>query len=254
MITVKGLTKRFANLVAVEDLNLQVGPGELFGFLGPNGAGKTTTIRMMVGILKPTAGSVVIAGHDLSAAPVAAKASLAYVPDEPALYEKLSGREFLRLVAEIYRLPLEPADARIGELLEVFGLTAQADDLLGSYSHGMRQKVSLAAGLLHDPKVLVLDEPTVGLDPKSARLVKDILREFCRRGGAVFMSTHILEVAQAMCTRVGIIDHGRLVAAGTLDELRRAAGASGGLEEVFLHLTGSEESADAARAFAEESE
>ena len=248
MIRVRGLRKCYGSLVAVDRLDLHVREGELFGFLGPNGAGKTTTIRMMVGILRPTEGTVTIAGHDLASEPVAAKACLGYLPDEPALYDKLTGREFLRLVAEVYRLPLGPADVRITELLEVFDLSEQAGDLLGSYSHGMRQKTALAAALLHDPKVLILDEPTVGLDPKSARLAKDILREFCRRGGAVFMSTHILEVAQAMCGRVGIIDHGRLAAVGTLDELRNAAGRAS-LEEIFLRVTGGEESADAARVF-----
>jgi len=249
MIRTRGLVKRFAGgITAVDHLDLDVGEGELFGFLGPNGAGKTTTIRMMVGILRPTEGTITIAGHDLATEPVAAKACLGYAPDEPALYDKLTGREFLRLVAEVYRLPRGPAQARAAELLEVLDLAEQADDLLGSYSHGMRQKIVLAAALLHEPKVLILDEPTVGLDPASARLTKDVLREFCRRGGAVFMSTHILEVAQAMCTRVGIIDNGRLAAVGTVDELRRASG-PGSLEDIFLRVTGHEESADAARVF-----
>jgi len=252
LIRTADLRKVFGKHVAVDGVNLEVGEGELFGFLGPNGAGKTTTIRMLVGILKPTAGSVWIAGHDMAIEPVAAKACLGYVPDEPALYEKLTGREFLRLVADIYRVPRRVSEARIGELLDVFDLTGQADETIGGYSHGMRQKTALSAALLHDPKVLILDEPTVGLDPKTARLTKDVLKEFCRRGGTVFMSTHILEIAQAMCSRVTIIDNARLVASGTLDDLRSMAGAPGrasSLEDVFLRLTGGDESVDAARVF-----
>ncbi|MCL6580000.1 MAG: ABC transporter ATP-binding protein [Firmicutes bacterium] len=252
-IRAEDLTKRFGDLVAVDGVTFEVLPGELFGFLGPNGAGKTTTIKMMVGLLRPTAGKVAVAGFDLAADPVSAKARLGYVPDEPALYDKLTGREFLRLVAAVYRMDWKTVQGRVVELLELFDLSAQADDLLGGWSHGMRQKVALAAALLHEPEVLVLDEPTVGLDPRAARLVKDILREFCRRGGTVFMSTHILEIAEAMCDRVGIIDRGRLVAVGTEAELRGRVGAGDSdaltLEDVFLRVTGGPESADARRAF-----
>jgi len=252
-IRAESLAKRFGDLVAVDGVTFEVLPGELFGFLGPNGAGKTTTIKMMVGLLRPTAGKVAVAGFDLAADPVSAKARLGYVPDEPALYDKLTGREFLRLVAAVHRMDWKTVQRRVAELLELFDLSAQDDDLLGGWSHGMRQKVALAAALLHEPEVLVLDEPTVGLDPRAARLVKDILREFCRRGRTVFMSTHILEIAEAMCDRVAIIDRGRLVAVGTVAELRDRVGTGGSdaltLEDVFLRVTGGAESADTLRAF-----
>ncbi len=245
LIRLTGLTKRFGDLTAVEGLDLSVTRGELFGFLGPNGAGKTTTIRMMVGLLRPTAGEVHIAGRDMATDSIAAKARLGYVPDEPVLYDKLSGLEFLQLAADVYRVPAERARARAAELLDVFGLSDRAGDPIGAYSRGMRRRLALVAALLHEPEVLVLDEPTSALDPKAARLIKDVLRDFCRRGGTVFMSTHILEIAEAMCSQVGIIDRGRLIAVGTLDELRALAepggnGRAATLEDVFLRLTGDE--------------
>jgi len=247
LLRAEGLTKDFGRLRAVDGLDLTLEPGELFGFLGPNGAGKTTTIKMMVGLLRPTSGRVWICGHDIWEEPVEAKARFGYVPDEPVLYSKLTGRQMLTLVADLYRMPPAKAAERISDLLDSFDLTGQADDPIAAYSHGMRQKTALAAALLPGPEVLLLDEPTVGLDPKTARLTKDALREFCRRGGAVFMSTHILEIAEIMCTRVGIIDHGRLVAAGTVEELRaRADRIEGSLEDIFLRLTGGEEAAEAA--------
>ena len=218
---------------------MNVTGGEVFGFLGPNGAGKTTTIKMIVGLLKPSSGSVKVAGFDIQTQPREAKSASGYVPDTPNLYAKLSGRELLRFVADLYNLDRAQAAKRADELLQLLDLTAAADDTIDSYSHGMQQKASLAAALMHDPKVLVLDEPTVGLDPKSARLIKDLLRQLADRGAAVFLSTHILEIAERMCDRIGIINKGELVAVGTMDELR-SLGKAGevSLEDIFLSLTG----------------
>lgn len=243
-----GLSKKYGNNEAVKNLNLEVKAGEVFGFLGPNGAGKTTTIKMLAGMLAPTSGTAEICGVDVSRYPVKAKSLIGYVPDSPDVYEKLSAREFLRFVGDIRRIEPSKCESRISELLSLFGLEDRADDLLGSYSHGMRQKVCVAQALLGEPKVLFLDEPTVGLDPRSARLVKDILRRFADRGGTVFLSTHILEIAERMCDRIGIIREGQLIAVGTVDELRRKA--LGGtdqeisLEDLFLRLTGGEEYKD----------
>ncbi len=243
LIETQNLTKRFGEKVAVDDVTFDVFSGEIFGFLGPNGAGKTTTIKMIVGLLQPTSGTARIAGYDVTEQALRAKAVSGYVPDEPNLYAKLSGRELLRFVADLYGLDRGRAERRAEELLRLFDLTGAADDPIDTYSHGMQQKTALAAGLLHDPRVLVLDEPTVGLDPKSARLIKDILRQFANRGAAVFLSTHILEIAERMCDRIGIINQGRLIAIGTMDELRAmGTGAAGGsLEDIFLELTGGAE-------------
>jgi ABC-2 type transport system ATP-binding protein len=249
MIEVEHLSKRYGDKIAVEDVSFTVHRGEIFGFLGPNGAGKTTTIKMVVGLLKPTSGTARVAGYDVQAQPLQAKAASGYGPDEPNLYSKLSARELLRFVGDLYGLPADLVARRTDELLRLFDLTDVGDDLTDSYSHGMQQKTSLAAALLHDPKALILDEPTVGLDPKSARLIKDILRQIADRGAAVMLSTHILEIAERMCDRIGIINKGRLVAVGTLDELRslgkeEAGGAS--LEDIFLELTGGTEYAEIA--------
>jgi len=239
MIEIKGLTKYYGDLLAVDHLDLTVRPGELFGFLGPNGAGKTTTIRMMVGLLRPTEGKVYINGHDVEREPLAAKACIGYLPEIPFLYEKLTGREFLSFVAELYGVEPERARRRGDDLLRLFDLEEQADELIQGYSHGMRQKIALAGALIHEPKVLILDEPTRGLDPRSARTVKDILRRLCAQGATVFMSTHILEIAERMCDRVGIIDRGRLIACGTMEELRAQSQSPGStLEDIFLQLTG----------------
>jgi ABC-2 type transport system ATP-binding protein len=237
---------------AVDQVTFQVQPGEIFGFLGPNGAGKTTTIKMIVGLLQPTAGWVCVAGYDVQAEPLRAKAASGYVPDTPNLYSKLSARELLRFVGDLYGMAPQQIDHRIEELLRLFGLVEAGDDLIDSYSHGMQQKASLAAALMHDPKVLVLDEPTVGLDPKSARLIKDILRQLADRGAAVFLSTHILEIAERMCDRIGIINRGQLIAIGTMDELRGAGRGQAlyptpsSLEDIFLSLTGGAEEAEIA--------
>ena len=242
MLAAVGLTKRYGTLTAVDGLDLSVAPGELFGFLGPNGAGKTTTIKMLVGLLRPTAGTASVAGFDLAQKPEEAKRRIGYVPDSAFLYEKLTAREFLEFSADLYRVTPASRARRIETLLQLFQLRDRAGDLLGTYSRGMRQKVALAAALLHDPQVLFLDEPTVGLDPHSARQMKDILLDFCQDGKTVFLSTHILEIAERMCTRIGIINHGKLVAVGTLEELRRMVSADGqSLEQVFLQLTGSQD-------------
>jgi ABC-2 type transport system ATP-binding protein len=247
LIDLNNLSKSYGEKHAVKNVSLIVTGGEVFGFLGPNGAGKTTTIKMIVGLLKPSAGSVKVAGFDIQAQPLEAKAASGYVPDTPNLYAKLSGRELLRFVGDLYNLERAQAAKRADELLQLLDLTAAADDTVDSYSHGMQQKASLAAALMHDPKVLVLDEPTVGLDPKSARLIKDLLRQMAERGAAVFLSTHILEIAERMCDRIGIINKGELVAVGTMDELR-SLGKAGevSLEDIFLSLTGGADEAEIA--------
>ncbi|MBI4926680.1 MAG: ABC transporter ATP-binding protein [Anaerolineae bacterium] len=232
--------------MAVDDVSFQVNGGEIFGFLGPNGAGKSTTIKMIVGLLHPTEGEVKVGGYNVVTQPVQAKAACGYVPDEPNLYAKLTGRELLQFVGDLYGLDNARAAHRAEELLRLFGLVDAAGETTDSYSHGMKQKASLAAALMHDPKILILDEPTVGLDPKSARLIKDILRQMADRGAAVMLSTHILEIAQNMCDRIGIIDKGRLIAVGTMDELRKLGQGESSLEDIFLSLTGGTEYAEIA--------
>lgn len=240
MISVHDLTKRYGDVLAVDHLNLEVRPGELFGFLGPNGAGKTTTIRMLTCLLRPTEGSASVAGYDVLTQPMDVKRSIGYLADEPFLYEKLTGREFLHFVADLYKVDPAEKDTRIETILALFGLEEYADGLIDSYSHGTRQKLGICSLLIHEPKVLFMDEPTNGLDPKSARLVKDILVGLTQRGRTVFMSTHILEIAERMCDRVGIINKGKLIAVGSMEELRRQAreGEGSTLEDIFLELTG----------------
>lgn len=247
LIETRNLVKRYGDKIAVDNVSLQVQGGEVFGFLGPNGAGKTTTIKMIVGLLQPTSGTIHVAGVDVQAQPLIAKASCGYVPDTPNLYAKLTARELLRFVGDLYNLDRRQVVQRTEELLRVLDLTAAAEDTVDSYSHGMQQKASLASALMHDPRVLVLDEPTVGLDPKSARLIKDLLRQMADRGAAVFLSTHILEIAERMCDRIGIINKGQLVAVGTMTELR-SLGKAGevSLEDIFLALTGGAEEAEIA--------
>lgn len=247
LIETRDLVKRYGDKVAVNNVSFNVYGGEVFGFLGPNGAGKTTTLKMIVGLLQPTSGTVKVAGYDVQTQPILAKAASGYVPDSPNLYAKLTGRELLRFVGDLYNLDRNQAAHRIDELLRMFDLVRAAEDTVDSYSHGMQQKTSLAAALMHDPRVLVLDEPTVGLDPKSARLIKDILRQLADRGAAVMLSTHILEIAERMCDRIGIINQGQLIAQGTMTELR-ALDKSGqtSLEDIFLDLTGGAEETEMA--------
>ena len=253
MIKTEKLTKRFGKFTAVDGLDLEVAPGEIFGFLGPNGAGKTTTIRLLTGLLRPSSGRAFIGGFDIHAEPVRAKSLLGYVPDEPVLYEKLNGREFLSFMADLYRVGEEQKQQRIPELLRLFGLTERSGDPIQSYSRGMRQKVAVAGALVHDPRVLILDEPTMSLDPRSARIFKDVLRALAGRGVAVLMSTHVLEIAQHMCSRVGIISSGRLIACGNVEELRaQARQESASLEDIFLQLTGGTEYAEVSRFLGEE--
>jgi ABC-2 type transport system ATP-binding protein len=239
MIELTSLTKRYGSFKAVDAIDLRVPKGELFGFLGPNGAGKTTTLRMIAGILRPTSGMVRIAGIDISRDPMAAKAMLGYIPDRPYIYEKLTGAEFLRFVAGLYGQNGEKVEHRGRELLALFDLEQWRDELVESYSHGMRQKLIISSAFIHKPDVIVVDEPMVGLDPKAARILKDLFSEYTRRGHTIMMSTHTLEVAEAMCDRIGIIQGGKIRALGTMDELR-ASSASGteGLEQIFLKLTG----------------
>jgi len=239
MIRVEDVIKTFGSFRAVDGVSLSVSRGEIHGFLGPNGAGKTTTIRIIAGLLKPTAGRVSIDGHDLEREPEAAKRVLGFIPDRPFLYEKLTAAELLRFHAGLYGLEGPDVEARIHELLELFELRAWKDELVESFSHGMKQRLVLCAAFLHRPRAVVVDEPMVGLDPRGARLIKEVFREMSRDGVAILMSTHTLEVAQEMCDRISIILAGRIIARGTVDELRALAGTEDEkLTPVFLKLTG----------------
>jgi ABC-2 type transport system ATP-binding protein len=239
MIELSGLTKQYGTFTAVDRIDLEVPDGELFGFLGPNGAGKTTTLRMIAGILRPSAGSIRIAGIDIARDPIAAKTKLGFIPDRPFIYEKLTGAEFLRFVAGLYGQEGPAVEHRGRELLALFDLEEWRDELVESYSHGMRQKLIISSAFIHRPEVIVVDEPMVGLDPKAARILKDLFREYTRRGHTIMMSTHTLEVAETLCDRIAIIQSGRIRACGTMDELRASAEAgTQGLEQIFLRLTG----------------
>ncbi|GGK02184.1 ABC transporter [Lentibacillus kapialis] len=240
-INLSHLAKSYRKHEAVKDLNLEVNKGELFGFLGPNGAGKTTTIKMLTGLLEPTSGSAQINGIDIWKSPLKAKEKIAYVPDQPNLYPKLTGWDYLEFVASVFRIPNSQFQSKANELLKVFSLTDQANDLIESYSHGMKQKIAICGALMSHPDVLFMDEPTVGLDPKSARTLKNLLRELCDGGMTVFLSTHILEIAEQMCDRVGIIFEGDIIALGTMNELKREDHAGESLEDIFLELTGGED-------------
>jgi ABC-2 type transport system ATP-binding protein len=237
MITLENVSKSYGTKKAVENLNLQVQAGELFAFLGPNGAGKTTTIKLLCGLLFPTAGRVLIGGYDMSTQGDQARQLLSYVPDLPYLYEKLTGREFLHFIAEMYGLPAEVAKERINMVIASFSLESFVDDLTERYSHGMRQRTVFASALVHDPKVLIVDEPTVGLDPYSVRKLKDELRRLSTNGTTVFLSSHSLDVVEEIADRVAIINHGKLIGVGTINELRNSARVDGPLEQLFLTLT-----------------
>ena len=242
MIRLTALTKRYGKFTAVDGIDLEVPRGELFGLLGPNGAGKTTSLRMIVGILRPTSGTVTIGGIDIQARPLEAKAQLGYIPDRPFVYDKLTGGEFLRFCAALYGLQGAGVERRIDELMAVFELAAWKSELTETYSHGMRQKLIIAGALVHRPAVIVVDEPMVGLDPKSARLLKDLFRQYVSRGGTVIMSTHTMEIAEAMCDRIAIVHRGKLAAHGTMAELRQQTSSEGmSLEDLFLKLTGGQQ-------------
>jgi ABC-2 type transport system ATP-binding protein len=237
MIELNEVTKTFGATAAVDNLSLRIEPGELFAFLGPNGAGKTTTIKLMCGLLFPSSGSIRVGGFDIRHQGDEARRLLSFVPDQPYLYEKLTGREFLQFIADMYGLERDYGHGRIEAMIGLFGLSDFVDDLTERYSHGMKQRTVFAAALLHEPQVLIVDEPTVGLDPRSVRLLKDLLRKEADRGVTIFLSTHSLEIVEQIADRIGIVDHGRLVSCGTIDTLRKQAEVDGSLEEVFLKLT-----------------
>lgn len=242
MITLENLTKVYPTVTAVDHISLRVEKGELFGFLGPNGAGKTTTIRMMAGLVQPTSGNALIDGWNIVSHPNEAKRITGFIPDRPFLYNKLTGREFLWFAGRLYGLKKDEVSRRIDPLMELFNMNDYLDELTESYSHGMKQRLVMASALIHKPRLLIVDEPMVGLDPKGARLVKKVFRELCARGTTVFMSTHTLEIAEEMCDRIGIIQNGRVVAAGTMKALREKTGAEGKkLEAVFFKLTGGDD-------------
>ena len=244
MLELRHVWKKYGRFEAVKGLDLSVKQGEIFGFLGPNGAGKTSTIRMVAGVLRPTSGQVIVGGDDLEKEPERAKSRVGYIPDRPYLYDKLSGGEFLRFVAGLWGREGEEVEARADRLLELFHLSPWKDELIESYSHGMRQKILISSALIHQPEMIVVDEPMVGLDPRSARLLKDLFRTFVGNGGTVFLSTHTLEVAEALCDRIAIINQGEIIL-GTMDELRAQSEAGGAhLEEIFLKVTGGEAMAD----------
>ena len=245
MIETIDLCKDYSGFKAVDGVSLHVRPGEIYGFLGPNGAGKTTTIRMLIGLLHPTAGRVIINGHDLMKEPVAAKSVVGFIPDRPYLYEKLTGEEFLRFMGGLYGVDGD-LGGRITELLRFFDLQDWRQELIQSYSHGMKQRLVMASALIHRPKAIIVDEPMVGLDPRGARLLKDAFRNLAREGCAIFMSTHTLEIAEQMCDRIAIINCGRIVATGTMTELRTSSHAqeNAHLEEIFLSLCGTDDMKD----------
>jgi ABC-2 type transport system ATP-binding protein len=238
MIELKGLTKRYGNLVAVDNLDLLIPKGEIFGFIGPNGAGKTTTINMIGGILAPTSGTVMICGINMESDPEKAKRKIGFIPERPYLYEKLTGMEFLKFIADLYGVGEDVFLIKSQEKLEMFFLSDWSDDLIESYSHGMKQRLVMAAALVHDPEVIIVDEPMVGLDPLAIKMVKNLFRNLAKQGVTIFISTHTLEVAEDICDRIGIIHKGSLIASGTPEELKRQVNETDAdLEQVFIRLT-----------------
>jgi ABC-2 type transport system ATP-binding protein len=237
MIELEHVTKKYGTKTAVVDLSLRIEPGELFAFLGPNGAGKTTTIKMLCGLLFPTSGRILISGLDIQTEGDRARQLISYVPDQPYLYDRLTGREFMQFIADMYGMDPDRGRERMVELIGLFELGDFVDDLTERYSHGMRQRTVFASALLHEPRVLIVDEPTVGLDPRSVRMLKNLLRRQADSGTTVFLSSHSLDVVEELADRIGIVDHGRLISCGSLDMLRKQADMDGTLEDVFLKLT-----------------
>jgi ABC-2 type transport system ATP-binding protein len=241
MIDIINLTKDYGTTIAVNNLSLNVASGEIYGFIGPNGAGKTTTIRLMGGIIAPTSGKVIIDGYDMAKNPVGAKQIIGFVPDRPFLYEKVTGREFLKFSSDLYSVNSDIFEQKSESLLKQFALWDWANEIIEAYSHGMKQRLIIAAALLHDPKVLIIDEPMVGLDPTGVRMVKDILRKLAENNVTIFLSTHTLSIAEDLCHRIGVIHKGTLLAQGTLPELNETAKTGEAkLEEVFLNLVSQE--------------
>ena len=239
MIEAMELTKVFNEFIAVKNLSFQVNPGEIYGLLGPNGSGKTTTMRMLLGLLQPTAGSAKISGHDIREEMVAAKRIMGYVPENPVLPERLTGWEYINYISDIWRVPRgQEREDNIQELMNLLDISDASDDLIETYSKGMSRKISLVAALIHKPTVLILDELQAGIDPRGAATMKEILNGLRERGATILMSTHILEIAERMCDRIGIINEGELIAEGTMEELRMKAKGQSSLEEIFLSLTG----------------
>lgn len=246
MIKTEGLTKFYGSFEALGRLDLDIKDGEFYGFLGPNGAGKTTTVKILAGLLVPSAGRALLGGYDIRKDPLKVKSITGFIPDRPYLYEKLTAYEFLKFTSRMYGIEEGLAEKRIDEYLEMFGLVDRKHELIEGFSHGMRQKTVMASALIHEPKIIVVDEPMVGLDPKGAKLVKKIMKNLCCKGATIFMSTHSLPVAEELCDRIGIIRDGRLIAEGSMEGLRTMAKDSpaavhGNLEDIFLSLTGEEE-------------
>ncbi len=239
MLKIENLSKSYAKgkVKAVDNVSFEVKPGEIYGFLGPNGAGKTTTIKMIVGLLKQDSGQVWINGYNTLQDPIGAKSKIGFVPDNPKIYDKLKGIEYLNFMADVYKVSKEDRKQRIQYYLNLFSLESAANDLINSYSHGMKQKITLTGSLIHDPDIFILDEPMVGLDPKSAYNIKEVMKDMCQRGKSVFFSTHVLEVAEKICDRISIINKGQLIAQGTMEELKAKAGREESLEKIFLEVT-----------------
>ncbi|MBU0485165.1 MAG: ABC transporter ATP-binding protein [Proteobacteria bacterium] len=241
-IAVTGLSKEFGGYLAVNNIDLSVDPGEIFGFLGPNGAGKTTTIKMLAGLLRPDQGRILINNHDMASEPIICKQQTGYIPDRPYLYEKLTGQEFLQFIASLYHLPADIFERNVDHYLKIFDLNDWRHHLVESYSHGMKQKLIITSAFMLEPPLIIVDEPMVGLDPKSARIVKEIFKKHAAKGGSVFLSTHSLEIAEELCDKIAIIQQGKIRATGNLTSLRHEAKLEGsGLEEIFLELTGAHE-------------
>ena len=237
LIRIENLTKNFDEVCAVKNLSLTIPAGEVFAFLGPNGAGKTTTIKAMTGLLRRTQGRAIIGGYDIQEQPFEAKRLIGYIPDHPYVYEKLSGVEFFRFIGDLFGVPRDIQEKRMEQYFQIFSLMDARDKLIENYSHGMRQKLVMSISLMHDPKALVIDEPMVGLDPQSMKIVKRLFRETAEKGAAVFLSTHLLSVAEEVADRIGLIHKGQLIFLGTLEEMRRFARREGNLEDLFLELT-----------------